>query len=155
DSRFLLCCFNDGRVVKLDLPSGKIVSEQKATIKDQRFYRDWVLSDDGRFLAGNVYTIPPFRVLGGGLPEDWEEVPPPEIHIWETSKLIRLETLTGHESGQINQMTFAAGGEWLLSEGGPPEAMNPMLHLWDLRNVDLELSVQVVKYAALQETIKQ
>jgi WD40 repeat protein len=56
DSRFLLCCFHDGRVVKLDLPSGKVVAEQKATIKDRGFYSGWSLSDDGRFLAGNVPT---------------------------------------------------------------------------------------------------
>src|SRR5262249_20753095 len=93
DSRFLLCSFYDGRVVKLDLPSGKVVAELKATTKGQRFYSHWALSSDGRFLPGNVYTMPPFR-QGGNLPEDWQEVPPPEIHIWETSKLMRLETLT-------------------------------------------------------------
>src|SRR5262249_5375298 len=105
DSRYLLCCFYDGRVVKLDLPSGKVVAEQKATTKDHRFYSGWALSDDGRFLAGNANTMPPYRV-GGNLPEDWQEVPPPEITIWDTSQLIRLETLTGHEGGNNNQMTF-------------------------------------------------
>src|SRR5262249_52883571 len=44
DSRFLLCCFYDGRVVKLDLPSGNVVAEQKATTKDHRFYRNWAFS---------------------------------------------------------------------------------------------------------------
>src|SRR5262249_24492384 len=52
DSRFLWCCFYDGRVVKLELPSGKVVAEQKATTKDHRFYSRWALSGDGRFLAG-------------------------------------------------------------------------------------------------------
>src|SRR5262249_3903876 len=94
----------------------------------------------------------------GNLSEDWEEVPPAEITIWNTSKLIRLETLTGHECGWNDQMTFAADGHWLLSAGARPVAMketNPMLHLWDLRNVDRQPSVQVVKYDALQDTIKQ
>lgn len=153
DSRFLLCCFRDGRVVKLDLPSGNVVAEQKATTNNHGFYNDWALSGDGRFLAGNACTLPPFRV-GRNLPEDWEEVPPPEITIWDTSKLIRLETLTGHE-GSNNPMTFAVGGSWLLSAGGRPEGTKPMLRLWDLRNVDRQPSVQVVKYDALQDTIKQ
>src|SRR5262249_3883498 len=117
DSRFLLCCFYDGRVIKLELPSGLVVAEQKPTTgKDRGFYNGWVLSSDGRFLAGSTNTWPPYRV-GGNLPEDWEEVPPAEFNIWETAKLSRLETLTGHEGG-FNQMTLAAGGQWLLSAGG-------------------------------------
>src|SRR5262249_22554692 len=81
DGRFLLCCFHDGRVVKLDLPSGKVVAEQKATTKDTRSYSDWTLSGDGRFLAGNVRTLLLPRVGFANLPEDWEEARPPEITI--------------------------------------------------------------------------
>src|SRR5262249_32717157 len=141
--------------------------------KDTRSYSDWTLSGDGRFLAGNVRTLLLPRVGFANLPEDWEEAPPPEITIWDTSQLIRLETLTGHEvTGMDNRMTFAADGQWLLSAVRGPEVRNPMLRLWDLRNVDrnnpttgkagndqghagLQPSVQVVKYDTLQETIKQ
>src|SRR5262249_54416856 len=73
----------------------------------------------------------------------------------DTSQLIRLETLTGHEAGWNDQMTFAAGGQWLLSAGGRPGAMKPTVGLWGLRDVGLQPSVKVVQYDALQETIKQ
>jgi WD40 repeat protein len=170
DSRFVLCCFYDGRVFKLELPSGSVVAEQKATTQDDHtFYNAWAVSADGRYLAGSVNTWPPYRV-GGNLPEDWQEVPPAKIHIWETAKLTRVETLTGHEGG-FTQIALAGNGQWLLSAGGRPEAMDPLLRLWDLNGVESddgakdkagndekaapEPSVKIVKYDPLQDTIKQ
>src|SRR5262249_44609136 len=81
NSSSLFCCFYDGRIVKRELPSGNIVAEQKAMMEKGRGFSNWALSADGRFLAGSAITQPPVR-RGGHFREDWEEVSPPEIHIW-------------------------------------------------------------------------
>src|SRR5262249_16225843 len=129
---WLFCCFYDGRVVKRELPSGNIVTEQKAMMEKGRGFSNWALSADGRFLAGSAITWPPVR-RGGQLREDWEEVPPPEIHIWDTARLTHLETLTGHE-GEVRQLAFSSDGQSLISGGGFNDS-TPLLRFWDLKDL--------------------
>jgi thiol-disulfide isomerase/thioredoxin len=159
DNGYASCCFHDGRVVVVELATGKVLAQQEATVKTRSFYNGWALSGDGRLLVGSVNAWPPYRV-GGNLLEDWQEVPPAEFHVWDAARLRRLATLTGHIGG-FNRLTLAAGGEWLVSAGGRPEEANAMLRLWDLRDIakdpgtyPLEPSLKVAKYDGMLGAIQ-
>jgi WD40 repeat protein len=138
ESHTLLLCFGNGRIVALDLPSGNVVAEQPATTRsdERRSYWCWTLSPNGRFLAGGVYSSTPLNSSRQpkNMPEDWEELPHPEIHVWDTARLNRLQTLTD-QVGMIRRLAFSGDSRWLLSGGSPGLNVPPIMRLWDFRDI--------------------
>ena len=58
----------------------------------------------------------PERVTRRTLAEDYDELPPPEIVLWNLKTMQRRATLTGHR-GQINHIAFSRDGKTLVSGG--------------------------------------
>jgi len=155
DGRSAFCCTNTGRIVKLELPSGKILAEQQATTNFLQAYTCWALSPDGKYLAAGMHTNPPYRHVSG-TPEEWEEVQGAELQLWDTAKLTPLEPLTGHR-GPFKNLAFSTDGQWLVSVGDCTVTPNPMLRLWDVKNLEEARNLpnfKVVNYEGLEKAIK-
>ena len=133
DGRSVLCFLNNGRIVVQELPSGKVRVDERdfcAVNSVRKIAWSYAGSRDGQWFAvsGQV-AIPPGRVPATTLSEDWEEIAPPEIHVWDAVRLRRLATLTGHV-GRVADMAFSAGGRWLVSCG-----TDRTIRLWDLSDL--------------------
>jgi WD40 repeat protein len=130
DGRSAFCFLNDGQIVSVELPSGKVLAEKQAPAgrDPKRRYSCTAQSRDGHLFAAGEHTEPP-QHMSGAQPEDWEEVPPSEIHVWDTRQLRPLATLTGHV-GRINDIDFSPDGHWLLSGG-----IDGTVRLWDLSDL--------------------
>jgi WD40 repeat protein len=137
DGRSAFCFFDDGEMVVVELPSGKVLAKQDAPAGRDRKRRYWssARSSDGQLFAAGEHTEPPRRMEGPQL-EDWAEVPPSEIRIWDTKRLRPLATLTGH-LGKINDLSFSPDGHWLLSGG-----TDGTVRVWDLSDLALTASPQ-------------
>jgi WD40 repeat protein len=125
DGRSMLCLFNDGRIVRLDFPTGKPLAEAQATVRNPRYwFNSYALTRDSRLFAITECSEPKGRMT-----EDWEEVPPSEIHVWDAVRLRRLDTLTGHVGG-IYDVEFSADDYWLFSTG-----TDGTIRRWDLSDL--------------------
>lgn len=71
----------------------------------------------------------PERVTSKRLPEDFDELPPPEIVLWDLKTLERRAVLTGHR-GQICHLAFSPDGKTLVSGG-----TDGTLRFWDLTGI--------------------
>jgi len=72
-------------------------------------------------LASGLYAFGvngklPERVTGRNLADDFDELPPPGIVLWNLKTMQRRATLTGHR-GQINHIAFSPDGRTLVSGG--------------------------------------
>jgi WD40 repeat protein len=130
DGRSVFCYFDDGRMVLLELPSGKVLAQKQSRPgkAELRRVRCTAQSPDGRLFAFSDYTEPRRRVAGT-MVEDWEEVPPPEIHVWDALSLEPLVSMTGH-IGRIEDVDFAADGRSLFSAGS-----DGTIRIWDLSDM--------------------
>ena len=75
DGRSVVCCFSNGRVLVLEVPSGKVLGRHEPPVGKGPPRRFWssAQSRDGRLLALGAHTDPPQQRVSGTLPEDWEE----------------------------------------------------------------------------------
>ena len=69
----------------------------------------------GLFAFG-VNSQLPKRITRRNLADDYDELPPPEIVLWNLKTMQRLVTLTGHR-GQINAVALSPDGQTLVSGG--------------------------------------
>ncbi len=72
-------------------------------------------------LASGLYAFGvngklPERITRRNLADDYDELPPPEIVLWNLKTMQRRTTLTGHR-GQINHVAFSPDGKTLVSGG--------------------------------------
>jgi dipeptidyl aminopeptidase/acylaminoacyl peptidase len=58
----------------------------------------------------------PERITGRSLDDDYAELPPPEIVLWDLKAMRRRGTFTGHR-GQVNCLAFSPDGKTLVSGG--------------------------------------
>jgi WD40 repeat protein len=58
----------------------------------------------------------PERITRRNLADDYDELPPPEIVLWDLKTMQQRATLTGHR-GQINHLAFRPDGRTLVSGG--------------------------------------
>jgi hypothetical protein len=66
--------------------------------------------------AFGVYGELPKRLTQRSLADDYAELPPPEVVLWDLKTMRRKATLTGHH-GQINCLAFSPDGKTLASGG--------------------------------------
>src|SRR5262249_55656253 len=58
----------------------------------------------------------PQRLTKRNLADDYAELPPPEIVVWDLQSMTKRATLTGH-FGQVNCVAFSPDGKTLVSGG--------------------------------------
>lgn len=66
------------------------------------------------------------RITQRTLEEDYAELPPPKIVLWDTNSMQRRATLTGHQ-GQINCLAISPDGKTLVSGG-----TDGTIRTWDI-----------------------
>src|SRR5262249_2348485 len=112
DGHSVSCHMSANGIVQIDLSSGKILARVLPSAPNNR------LASAAQSRAGDLCAIAEYTEARSRLrettKEDWEEVPPPQIHVLATSGLGKLATLTGHV-GRINDLAFSADGSTLFS----------------------------------------
>jgi WD40 repeat protein len=90
------------------IPAGPKQPERKA------WAQDWHLG--AGLYAFGVNGELPRRLAKRNLADDYAELPPPEVVLWDLKAMRRQATLTGHH-GQINCLAFSPDGKTLASGG--------------------------------------
>ncbi len=121
DGRELLIVTGLGELSRWDLKDSKLIG-QAASIADhgdgeQSPFRAWAqagCTDRSLYALGVSRNV--VRRSMRNLAEDYDELPPPEIVVWDYRTMRRRATLTGHR-GQINCLAFSPDGRTLASGG--------------------------------------
>jgi WD40 repeat protein len=127
DDQFVVCATRLGRVTSIDLSSGKLLARKDLEMQNGREVSGAARSPKGRLLGLSTYSQPPRRI-SGTMPEDWADVPPPEILILDPLTLQPMTTLTGHVGGVID-LLFARDGN-LVTAGN-----DGTIRVWDLSDL--------------------
>lgn len=136
DDKYILVCSSVGEVWRWD-PSGseplqvRKVGFSPVVGNETSVYVSGFLTNRkaGLFLL-TLNGVLPERVSKRHLPEDYDELPPPEIVLWDVNTMERKATLTGHR-GQINTVTCSPDGKTLVSGGS-----DGTIRFWDLTSDD-------------------
>ena len=78
--------------------------------------RSWDVHLGSPLYAFAVNGLLPERMTRRNLADDYDELPPPEIVLWDLRAMQRRATLNGHR-GQVNDLAFSSDGLTLVSGG--------------------------------------
>jgi WD40 repeat protein len=122
DGRFLYFASYLGRLWRWD-PSGveplasvDSVGPEPAGQRPEREAREQDAHAAAGLFAFGVNGKLPERLTKRNLADDYAELPPAEIVLWDLRTMKRRATLTGHH-GQINHLAFSPDGKTLVSGG--------------------------------------
>ena len=120
DSKYLFLASSQGKLWRWEWASQRppIKVESLSSEKGQPDRDAW--PQDANVSAGlyvfGVNGKIPKRITQRTLEEDYAELPPPEIVLWDLKSMQRRATLTGHH-GQINCLAISPDGKTLVSGG--------------------------------------
>lgn len=119
DGRYLFLTSSRGQLIRWDLP-GKEPLAKRQSLDDARHpggetWPQHVDPASGRCAIGVNGKLPE-RITRRSLADDYDELPPPEIVIWDLRTLERRATLLGHR-GQVSSVAFSPDGRTLVSGG--------------------------------------
>jgi len=122
DGKFLLISSTAGQLWRWDPTGVEPLVERESIVSDQsakqpaRDAWNWDVHPGSALYVFAVNGKLPKRITCRNLADDYEELPPPEIVVWDLKTMQRRATLTGH-CGQINHIALSPDGRTLVSCG--------------------------------------
>jgi WD40 repeat protein len=132
NGRELLLPTSFGRLTRWSVAGGMpTVAVESLTLKPTDKYTRHPASCQVANMKAGLYAIAvngalPERVAGLRLADDYDELPPPRIVVWDGHSMQRRATLTGHR-GVVNTLAFSPDGKTIASGGS-----DGAIRIWNL-----------------------
>jgi WD40 repeat protein len=96
--------------------TGESIASDPTGAAGERNARSVAIHRDAALCAFAIIGKLPKRITRRNLDDDYDDLPPPEIVLWEIKTMQRRATFSGHR-GQINHIAFSPDGRSLVSGG--------------------------------------
>jgi WD40 repeat protein len=132
DGKYLFISSTMGQLWRWELTGARRLAKVESIVPDpsakepERTAWSHAVHLGSALYAFGVNAKLPERITRRNLADDYDELPPPEIVLWNLKTMQRRATLTGHR-GQINHIAFSPDGGTLVSGG-----TDGTVHFWSM-----------------------